>query len=67
MFVEDISSNYASDHGIYLKGFAEKPLDSISISNVNIIEAEVPVELINVDYLILDKIIINGTDYSNIE
>ncbi len=59
VFVEDVSANYASDYGIYLKGFEAKKLDSIFIKNVNIKFAEKEFEFSNVNLLSMENVIIN--------
>ncbi len=60
IFVENITSNHSIDHGIYLQGFDERHLDSIFISDVEIRSASIPVEIRNVDHLVMDGVVING-------
>ncbi len=67
IFVEKVTANYASDHGIYLQGYKERPLDSITIRNITIKEAATPLEYFHVNHLLLDNVKINGLDFSNIE
>ena len=67
MRIENIRASFASDHGIYLKGFEEMHLDSIYIGDVEITSARIPVEISHTDHLVMDRVTINGEDHSNIE
>jgi len=62
VFVDHIRSNVATEQGIYLKGFSERPLDSIYISDVEILSARVPVEVSETDHLVMENVRINGEE-----
>lgn len=64
IFIENITSNHSIDHGIYLQGSAEMHLDSVFISDVEIRSASIPVEIRNVDHLVMDGVVINGKNYT---
>ncbi len=65
IYIENIRSNVATDHGIYLQGFSERPLDSIHISDVEIRSARIPVEVIETNHLEMNGVVINGQSVSD--
>ena len=64
IFVEELRSNHASDHGIYIKGFGERPLDSLYFRDVQIKSARIPLEVTHTNHLVMEDITINGKEYS---
>jgi Tol biopolymer transport system component len=58
--IEGIRANVATEQGIYLKGFIERPLDSIFMRDVEILDARIPMEVTETDYLDLQNVVING-------
>jgi polygalacturonase len=58
--VEHVRAVYARDHGIYLQGYAERPLDSVTIRDVEILSARIPLEVTNAEHLDLEHVTING-------
>jgi len=66
IFVENISANHASDHGVFLKGSPQVHLDSVYITGLKIGSARVPVETSYTDYLLMEQVRIGGEtfDYS---
>ncbi len=55
-----IRANVATDHAIFLKGFAERPLDSVFISGLVVDNARIALEFQHVDYLELEEVVVNG-------
>jgi polygalacturonase len=64
---ERITAVHAIDYGIYLKGYAESPLDSVYISRVTVESAGEPLFFEEVEHLSLKKVSINGKSYSGTE
>ncbi|HER09281.1 MAG TPA: hypothetical protein ENO20_10270 [Bacteroides sp.] len=60
IYVENVRARMATEQGIYLKGFSERPLDSIFIRNVEITSARIPMEVTETDHLVLEDVVING-------
>ncbi len=60
IYVEEIRAAHAGDHGIYLKGFEERPLDSIYLRDVEIRSARIPLDISHTDYLVMENVVING-------
>lgn len=60
IFIENISANYASDHGIFLKGSPQMHIDSVFISDVEIASAGTAMESSYIDQLALERVVING-------
>lgn len=64
VLVENVRSNHAIDHGIYLKGSPQMHLDSIVIRDVEIQSATDAVDISYMDHLVMDGVRINGTEYT---
>jgi len=58
--VENIRTAHARDHGLFLKGYPERPLDSIFIRDVEVGSARIPVEFQHVEHLVLDNVKVGG-------
>jgi polygalacturonase len=58
--VEGVRSAYAGECGILLKGSPQMHLDSVFLSDVEILSAAVPVEITNTDFLYAEDVRING-------
>lgn len=61
--LENVNANHAADHGIFLKGSAGMPLDSVFIKDVEIRSATFPVEAIHARGLHLENVRINQRSY----
>jgi polygalacturonase len=61
--IENVRSNHAIDHGIYLKGSPQVHLDSIFIRDVEIKSASNSMDVSSMDYLVLDNVVINGESH----
>jgi hypothetical protein len=61
--IENVRSNHAIDHGIYLKGSPQVHLDSIFIRDVEIKSASNSVDVSYMDHLVLDNVVINGNSH----
>ncbi len=55
-----IRASVATDHAIFLKGFRQRPLDSIFIHSLVVEEARIPIEVQHVNYLKMEGVVING-------
>jgi len=60
IYIENITASHASDHGIFLKGSPQMHLDSIFISDVHIASAGTAIEMVHADYVVMDRVEING-------
>ncbi len=58
--VENIRASVATEQGIYLKGFSQRPLDSIFIRDVEIASARIPLEVTETKTLVMENVVING-------
>jgi hypothetical protein len=58
--VENVRARVATEQGIYLKGFSERPLDSIFIRDVVIGSARIPLEVTETNLLVMENVVING-------
>ncbi len=53
-----------TNHGICLKGSPQMHLDSITIRDVTISSATSAVEISYMDHLVMEKVVINGEEYT---
>lgn len=60
IYIENVRANYASNYGIYLNGSPQEHLDSIFISDVEILSAAEPLSVSNTDYLEMNNVWIGG-------
>ena len=58
--VEDVRASAATEQGIYLKGFSERPLDSVYLKDIEIGSARIALEVTETDHLFMENVVING-------
>ena len=63
--MENISARHASDHGIYLKGSPQIHLDSVFISDVEILSASQALEVSYMDHMEMKGVRINGQTHES--
>ncbi len=62
--IENVKCNYASNHGILIRGYESSPVENINIRKIEIQEADVPTRYENVMGLRLENVLINGKEYN---
>lgn len=60
IYIENIRATHAADYGIFLKGSAQKHLDSIFISDLTVGSAETAMAVSHTDHLSVSGVRING-------
>ncbi len=60
IYIEDVICQKATNAGIVVQGFAEKPIKGIYLRNVNIREAAIPLSLINTEMVQMSNVSIGA-------